>query len=131
MRTAALILGILGGVLAAFLGLKWLNDYNALESALLDALAMGVSIDQAEKLRTAAYFLVSGLATGIVGGILAFKRRGLAGGVIMLVSVVGAVVFAPDSIIFSGLLALGAVFALVSHRQTQTRPQAGRVVEAA
>jgi hypothetical protein len=111
MRIAVLVLGILGGIAAAFLGASWLSDYEDSRELIEAAQALGADASGLQSLVIAAYFLLSGLATGIAGGVLAFKHRGRVAAGLMLVSVVGAAIFAPKSLVFSCILALAAVFA--------------------
>lgn len=116
MKFATLILGILGGLAAGFLGVKWIGDLaqlNELQVAM--AQSMGTDIGG---MRVAALLLLAGSVAGIVGGVLAFRGKFLVGGVIMLAAGVLPVMFASQAIIFTLLLMIGGVVALVAHWKT-------------
>lgn len=111
MRIAAFILGILGGLCAAALGITWLSDAAELQDQIAAAEAAGVSVDS---LITAGYLLVAALFLGVAGGVLALMRKGKIAAPVLIASAVLPAIFEPQSLVFSflliiaGLLALGA-----------------------
>lgn len=116
MKKAALILGILGGLIAGGLGMKWLNDIGAMTDAQRQmAQAMGQG-DQLQSMGIAGILLLGSLVAGIVGGILAVRGRLLAGGVVMLAGGVVPLLYASQAIIFTAVLIAGGVVALLAHR---------------
>ena len=111
MRIAAFILGILGGLAAAALGMTWLSDAAELQEQIAVAEAAGVSVGS---IVTAGWLLVLALGLGIAGGVLALLRKGRIAAPVLIVAAVAPAVFEPKSLVFSfllivaGLLALGA-----------------------
>lgn len=119
MKYATLILGILGGLAAGFLGVKWVEDLAQLnEMQVAMAQSMGNDIDG---MRIASLLLLAGSAAGIVGGLLAFRGKWLVGGIIMLVAGVLPPLFAAQSFIFTLLLIIGGSIALVAHWQSGSK----------
>jgi hypothetical protein len=116
MKKAALILGILGGLIAGGLGMKWLSDIGAMTDAQRQmAQAMGQG-DQLQSMGIAGILLLGSLAAGIVGGILVVRGRVLVGGIVMLAGGVVPLLYASQAIIFTAVLIAGGVVALVAHR---------------
>lgn len=76
MRILGLILGILGGLAAGFLGMKWLGDVNHLKTQIELLRSAGGSMAELDKMVTAAYMLIGAMGAGIVGGVLAMMGRG-------------------------------------------------------
>lgn len=125
MRIAALILGILGGIAAAILGAKWLGDAKDLESTIAAARALGADTGELDRTIYAAYALLAALALGVVGGVLTMKDKGKVGGLLMAIGVAVPAALAPKSLVFTCILALGALFAFLA------KPRAGRATAAA
>lgn len=116
MKKAALILGILGGLIAGGLGMKWLSDIGAMTDAQRQmAQAMGQG-DQLQSMGIAGILLLGSLVAGIVGGILALRGRLLVGGIVMLAGGAVPLLYASQAIIFTSVLIAGGVVALVAHR---------------
>lgn len=116
MKKTALILGILGGLIAGGLGMKWLGDIGAMTEAQRQmAQAMGQG-DQLQSMGIAGILLLGSLVAGIVGGILAVRGRLLVGGIVMLAGGVVPLLYASQAIIFTALLIAGGVVAMVAHR---------------
>ena len=110
MKTAATILGILGGLVAGALGMKWLGDVGQLNDMQR---AMGG--EQLQNLGTAGLLMLVSLVLGIVGGIMSWKRKFLAGGVLMLLGGIMPLFFAKQAILFLSLLVAGGIVALFAH----------------
>ncbi len=115
MRSAALILGIAGGLIAGALGMKWLNDYGQLND--LQLLAGG---EQLRNVGTAGLLLLGSLVTGIAGGIVAFRRKFLAGAVLMLAGAILPLLFARQAILFVLPLLAGGIVAALAHVKRET-----------
>ncbi len=110
MRVTALILGVLGGLVAGALGAKWLGDFGQLND-----LQRAVGGEQLQNMGTAGLLMMMSLVLGVVGGIMSWKRKFLAGGVLMLVGGVVPLFFAKQAILFLSLLVAGGVVALLAH----------------
>lgn len=118
MRNTALILGIVGGLIAGALGMKWLTDYGQLNE--LQRLAGG---EQLRNLGTAGLLLIGSLVTGIAGGILAFRRKFLAGSVLMLAGAILPLLVARQTIIFLLPLLAGGIVAALAHTKRDAPSQ--------
>jgi hypothetical protein len=119
MRILGLILGILGGLAAGFLGMKWMGDANHLKASIDFARKMGVNMAELDKMATASYMLIGAMVAGIVGGILAFMGRGKIAAVLMLAGAILPAIWAPKSLIFTCLLLLGGIVSFfIKPRQT-------------
>lgn len=115
MKNVMLVLGLVGGLIAGGLGVKWLGDFGALtDEQRMMAQAMGQG-DQLQSMGVAGLLLVAGCIAGIVGGVLAFRGRFMVGGGLMLAGGVLPLFFASQAIIFTGLLIAGGVTALAAH----------------
>lgn len=107
MRIVGLVLGILGGLLAGFLGMKWLSDAHQMREMIQLAKDLGVDMRELDKLVVAAYVLIATMLMGIAGGVLAFKGKGRIAAMLMLVGALLPVVFAPKALAFTFLLLVG------------------------
>jgi len=122
MRIAGLILGILGGLAAALLGIKWLSDAASMKELIGAARNIGVDTAEIDKLITSAYFLLASGMLGIVGGVLAFKRKGKIAASLMLAGVVAPALFAPRSLVFTWLLLVGCMISfLVKSKEGESK----------
>ncbi|MBX3146806.1 MAG: hypothetical protein KF785_08535 [Gemmatimonadales bacterium] len=115
MRNAALILGIVGGLIAGALGMKWLADYGQLNE--LQRLAGG---EQLRNFGIAGLLLVGSLAAGVAGGILSFRRKFLAGSVLMLAGAILPLLFTRQAILFLLPLLAGGIVAALAHSKRNT-----------
>ncbi len=109
MRIAGLVLGILGGLVAGLLGMKWIADANELSREIQAAQALGVDTSDVSRMVTAGWLLVASLALGITGGVLAMLGRGKPAAGLLLAGGVAPVIFAPVALIFTWLLVVGGV----------------------
>jgi hypothetical protein len=109
MRILGLILGILGGLLAGCLGWKWLDDANHMKAMIDVARSAGVSMADLDKIITAAYMLIGAMGAGIIGGILAMMGKGKIAALLMLAGVIVPAIWAPKSLVFTFLLAIGGI----------------------
>ena len=110
MRVTALILGVLGGLVAGALGAKWLGDFGQ-----LNEMQRAVGGEQLQNMGTAGLLMIVSLVLGVVGGIMSWKRKFLVGGVLMLVGGIMPLLFAKQAILFLALLIAGGVVALLAH----------------
>ena len=110
MRTAALILGVLGGIVAGALGMKWLSDFGQ-----LNEMQRAMGGEQLQNLGTAGLLMLGSMVLGIAGGILSWKRKYLVGGVLMLLGAIIPLFFAKQAILFLSLLLAGGIVALLAH----------------
>lgn len=118
MRKVAFALGIVGGLIAGGLGMKWLSDFGALtEQQRMMAQAMGQG-EQLQAMGTAGLLLVGSLIAGIVGGVYAFRSRFALGGGLMLAGGVIPLFYASQAIVFTAVLIAGGVVAVAAHFQT-------------
>ncbi len=109
MRIVAFILAILGGLLAAALGVTWLSDASELQDQIALAEAAGISIDS---MITAAYLLIAALFLGITGGVLALMRKGKIAAPVLIGAAVLPAIYEPKSLVFSFILIIAGLFAL-------------------
>lgn len=109
MRIAGLILGILGGLAAGFLGMKWMGDADSLKGQIEVARKMGVNMAELDKMATASYMLIGAMVAGIVGGILAMMGKGRIAALLMLAGAILPAIWAPKSLVFTCILLLGGI----------------------
>jgi hypothetical protein len=109
MRIAGLILGILGGLAAGFLGMKWMGDANSLKGQIEVVRKMGVNMDELDKMATASYMLIGAMVAGILGGILAMMGKGRIAALLMLAGAILPAIWAPKSLVFTCILVLGGI----------------------
>ena len=119
MRTAALILGVLGGLVAGALGMKWLSDFDQ-----LNEMQRAMGGEQLQNMGTAGLLMLGSLVAGIAGGIFSFKRKFALGGVLMLLGGIIPLFYAKQAILFMSLLIAGGVVALLAHLKTAKPPAA-------
>jgi hypothetical protein len=109
MRILGLILGILGGAAAGFLGMKWVGDANHLKASIDFARTTGVDMHGLDKLVTAGYILMGSAVAGVVGGILAMMGKGKIAALLMLAGAIVPAIWAPKSLVFTCLLIIGGI----------------------
>jgi hypothetical protein len=124
MRVAGLILGILGGLVAGLLGMKWLGDASHMKTQIELIRSVGVSMAELDKLITAAYILIGSMVAGIVGGILAVMGKGKMAALLMLAGAIVPAIWAPKSLVFTCLLLIGGIVSFFA------KPRQGAVVSA-
>lgn len=110
MRAATLILGVLGGLVAGALGMKWLSDFGQ-----LNEMQRAVGGQQLQSMGTAGLLMIFSMVLGIAGGIAAFKRKFSVGGFLMLLGGVMPLFFAKQAILFMSLIIAGGIVALFAH----------------
>lgn len=110
MKTASLILGVFGGLIAGALGMKWLSDFGQ-----LNEMQRAMGGEQLQAMGTAGLLMILSLVSGIAGGILAFKRRLAAGGLLMVAGGILPLFFAKQAIVFLLPLLAGGAVALLAH----------------
>src|SRR5688572_14119106 len=99
MRIAALVLGILGGLLAAFLGIKWLGDASEASKTLEALRSSGADTSQIDGLVRGGYCLLLALVLGVTGGLLTLKDKGKLGGAMMIFGAVLPAFFAGGKVL--------------------------------
>lgn len=109
MRILGLILGILGGLIAGFLGMKWMGDADSLQASIEAARKLGANMSDLDKMVTASYMLISAMVAGIVGGILAMMGKGKIAALLMLAGAILPAIWAPKSLVFTCILLLGGI----------------------
>lgn len=120
MKTATLILGVLGGLVAGALGMKWLSDFGQ-----LNEMQRAMGGEQLQSMGTAGLLMLVSLVAGIAGGIFSFKRKYALGGVLMLLGGIIPLFYAKQAILFMSLLVAGGVVALVAHFKTAEPAEGG------
>ena len=114
MRKAGLILGILGGLAAGFLGMRWLSDANSMKEMINTVRSIGVDTTEIDKIITAAYLLLGSAVLGIIGGVMALKGKGKVAAVLMLVGAIAPVIFAPKALTFTCILLVGGIVSFMA-----------------
>lgn len=109
MRIAGLILGILGGLAAGFLGMKWMGDADSLKASIEAARKLGANMAELDKMVMASYMLIGAMVAGIVGGILAMMGKGKIAALLMLAGAILPAIWAPKSLVFTCILLLGGI----------------------
>ncbi|HEV2841101.1 MAG TPA: hypothetical protein VGW39_07250 [Chthoniobacterales bacterium] len=109
MRILGLILGILGGLIAGFLGMKWMGDADSLKTSIEAARKLGANMAELDKMVTASYMLIGAMLAGIVGGILAMMGRGKIAALLMLAGALLPAIWVPKSLVFTCILLLGGI----------------------
>ena len=74
MRWIVLVLGVLGGLLAAALGITWISDYNRLQATVRELSSAGADLSALSGLVRAAYVLLVGAVLGLAGGLALLVR---------------------------------------------------------
>lgn len=113
MKTAALILGIVGGLLAGGLAIKWLGDIGQ-----LNEMQRAIGGQDLQNMGTAALLMLGSMIAGIVGGILSFKGKLMAGSVLMLAGGVLPLLLASQAIVFLLPLIAGGLLSGYAHFST-------------
>src|SRR5262245_51441602 len=111
MRISALILGILGGLAAALLGIKWLADAAQARHSIAAIKAMGVNINEIESLVRAAYCLLGSLALGIAGGVFSLKGNGKVAAALLIAGAIVPAMFSAKTLIATLFLVIVALLA--------------------
>lgn len=114
MRIAGLALGVIGGLLAGVLGLTWIRDASRMRELVEAARSLGVDTGEVDKLVIAAYILLAAMVVGIVAGVLAFKGKGKAAAVLMIVAAIAPALFAPKALVFTFILLLGGMLSFAA-----------------
>ncbi len=109
MRIAALVLGIIGGLAAGLLGVKWLSDAHTLKQNIELARSLGMDTSEITRTVIGAWCLLGAFALGIGGGVLALMGKGKPAAGVMLAGGIAPVFFAPVALVFTWLLVAGGV----------------------
>ncbi|OQA46708.1 MAG: hypothetical protein BWY46_01989 [Firmicutes bacterium ADurb.Bin300] len=123
MRTASLVLGIIGGVLAVIFALIFMAS-GALVGSLGGAFEIegNLPADQAAGLVASSLYIIGGLSIvgavlGIVGGAMA-KKKNILAGIFLIVAAIPSL-FTGLGIIASILFIIGGVFAFIPQKDKQ------------
>lgn len=119
MRIAALILGILGGLISGAVGFKWWSDAQDVDPKLLEmAKALGGAAGDLDKLIMASYVLMAGALAGIIGGILAMKGNKIGGILMIPFAIIPAFIVPSDKMVamfvFLAPLLIGGILGLLA-----------------
>lgn len=114
MRTTASILGILGSVFGAMLGIVWIGDANEHADQLEAARQLGANTAELDAHLTAGYLLLVGLVLGITGGVFGFKGKKMQAAGLMGLAAVLPAIWAPKTLAFTFFLVIGAGLMLAS-----------------
>jgi hypothetical protein len=109
MRIAGFILAVLGALAAGALGAVWLSDAAKYKDQLAQAQALGLDVGS---IVTAGYVLVLSLVLGIVGGVMALRRKGTIAAAILIAAGVAPALFEPKALVFTWLLLLAGLLSL-------------------
>ncbi len=105
-----MILGVLGGLIAGALGMKWLGDFGQ-----LNEMQRALGGEQLQNMGTAGLLMILSLVLGVTGGIMSWKHKFLVGGVLMLLGGIIPLLFAKQAILFLSVLVAGGIVALLAH----------------
>ena len=111
MRIAALVLGVLGGLAAAMLSIKWLGDAAQAKESIEAVRAMGGSMGELDSLVRAAYCLLGSFVLGIAGGVFSLKGKGKLASALLLAGAVVPAIFAAQTLIATFFLVIAAPLA--------------------
>jgi len=125
MRTAVLIVGILGSIAAGTLGVLWYLDKNSPAGVLLEAMRndlLRLGPDALSELQRwdrhvmAIWFLFGAVPLGFGGAILGFNGRGFCGAVLFFLAVLGPAVLDWRSLVFTSVLCIAGLVCLFVKR---------------
>jgi membrane-bound ClpP family serine protease len=125
MRTAVLIVGILGTFAAGALGVLWFLDKNSPEGLLLEAmrndlLRLGPNavseLQRWDRHVMAIWFLFGAVPLGLGGAILGMNGRGICGAVLMFLAVLGPAILDWRSLVFTFVLIIAGILCLFVKR---------------
>ena len=109
MRITGLVMGILGGSAAGFLGMTWMNDAHKMKAFITTARTLGLDTGEVDKLIIAAYVLLAAMFIGFIGSVLAFNGKGKIAAPLMILAAVAPVLVVPKAFVFTFLLLIGGV----------------------
>ncbi|GEM_PF-5502451 len=116
MRFAALVFGLIGGVLSGSLGAKWLSDCFERRAEVEEVRqvaggALSNEFEQLDRRVRAAWCLIGASIVGLVGGFLAVGRMGKAAGFLFVAATVVPAVCAVETLLVTFFLGGAAVLA--------------------
>ena len=120
-----MILGVIGGIIAGGLGIKWLSDANEMKGLIDLAREAGADTGEIDRLVIAAYLLIAAMVIGIVGGILTFKGNGKIAGALMIIGAIAPVILAPKALVFTCILLAGGIVSLMAKPEHSKANAAG------
>jgi len=130
MRTAVLIVGILGSLAAGTLGALWYLDKNSPAGLLLEAMRDDLlalqdpralsELQRWDRHVMAIWFLFGAIPLGLGGAILGFNGRGFCGAVLMILAVLGPALLDWRSLVFTSILCIAGFLCLLVKRSRPT-----------
>lgn len=124
MRWLVSSLGLLGGIAAGHLGLRWL-DGAARQRGILGL--SPVAEHEAVMLSVAAYVMVAAMVAAAVGGLLAWQQRGRAAGTVLLFAGVVPGIVDLRAFVVTCVLILAAMLAYGIGRPPGPHAWSGRI----
>jgi hypothetical protein len=123
MKTAIIILGIIGSLGTFVWGLKWFSDYSEYKYDLIDehssiivnsynTAGVNSAISDYEKTGQASYFLMIGSLLSIVA-VFMLKKFGKFSAFILLAAGLSPVIFVPSSIVITSILLLAGILIFI------------------
>ena len=118
MKIAALIVGVIGALLVAGLGSKWVSDYNENKALIASLHGVDSSLDnEIAKTRNAGYMMIVLGIAAIGAAAMVFKKAKISGGVMMAAAILPALL-APKVLVFSFVLVIAGVLAMLAKPKT-------------
>lgn len=106
MRWLVSILGLVGGLAAGHLGLRWIEH-----AARLQGTATAVTEHQAVLMALTGYVLVAAMVSAVLGSLLAWQQRGRYAGTVLLLSGIVPGVFDLRAFVVTCVLILAGMLA--------------------
>ncbi len=114
MKIAALIVGLIGALLTAGLGSKWVSDYNDNQKLIASLSGVDASLDkEISRTRNAGYLMIVFGIAALGAAALVFKQSKISGGVMLAAAIVPALL-APKSLVFTFFLVIAGLLALLA-----------------
>lgn len=111
MRTAVLVLAIIGALAGAALSIKWLGDANKNKDTIAFARKMGADLSSLQSVVHGAYVLLAGSVMAIVGGVLAMRRKGKIAAAVLALAVIVPAALTPKTLLATFFIAIAAILA--------------------
>jgi hypothetical protein len=136
MRYVVLVLAILGALTTGFLGYAWRT--NAVEKKDMIEMTRGLvevgfageegkaELVEFDKRAKAWPYLFIGAALGIVGGVLAFLRKGMFAALVLVAGAILPAIFNPSSLLFTCPLILAGLLAFFVRGVPAPVPEPGK-----
>jgi hypothetical protein len=114
MKVAALIVGLIGALMTAGLGSKWVSDYND-NKRVIESLSGGdgALLQEVNRTKNAGYLMIVFGIAAIAAAGLVFKKAKISGAVMVAAAVIPAFL-APKALVFTFFLLIAGVLALAA-----------------